>query len=54
MDGTGEEVLASSWLNDHNARACTKICNHLRTLTKNSIVMVTRFTVQKLQIKNYI
>jgi len=38
MDGTEEEVLASSWLNDHEARACTRICNHLRTLTKKSML----------------
>jgi superfamily I DNA and/or RNA helicase len=54
MDGTEEEVLAFSWLNDHEARACAKICNHLRTLTKKSIVMVTRFTGQKLQIRYYL
>jgi hypothetical protein len=55
MNGTEEEVLASSWLNDHEARACARICNHLRTLTtKKSIVMVTRFTGQKLQIRYYL
>jgi hypothetical protein len=54
MNGTEEEVLASSWLNDHEARACAKICNHLRTLTNKSIVVVTRFTGQKMQIRNYL
>ena len=49
-----EGVLASSWLNDHEARACTKICNHLRTLTNKSIVVITRFTGQKMQIRNYL
>jgi hypothetical protein len=47
MNGTEEEVLASSWLNDDEATACAKICNHLKSLTNKSIVVVTRFTGQK-------
>jgi superfamily I DNA and/or RNA helicase len=41
-------------MNDQEARACAKICNHLRTLTNKSIVVVTRFTGEKMQIRNYL
>jgi superfamily I DNA and/or RNA helicase len=53
IDGIEEEILASSWINDLEAKACAKVCNHLRSLTNKSIVVITRFTGQKMQIRNY-
>lgn len=54
INGT-EEILASSWANDIEAKACAKICDHLTHLVHNkSIVVVTRYQGQRVYIKNYL
>jgi hypothetical protein len=55
INGTEEEILATSWANDLEARACAKICSHLTHVASNkSIVIVTRFTGQQIYILNYL
>jgi superfamily I DNA and/or RNA helicase len=45
----------SSWANEIEAKACTKLCRHLDIVTRNkSIVVVTRYTGQKTLIANYL
>jgi superfamily I DNA and/or RNA helicase len=47
MNGNEQPMGPTSWANVLEAKACAKICNHLTSLTKKSIVVVTRFTAQK-------
>jgi energy-coupling factor transporter ATP-binding protein EcfA2 len=55
INGEEEEILASSWMNNTEAKACARICNHLLRITRNkSIVVVTRYQGQRIQIKNYL
>ena len=45
----------SSWSNEIEAKACVKLCKHIDTITKNkSIVVVTRYTGQKITIASYL
>ena len=54
IDGKEEAAGPTSWANDMEAKACAKICNHLTSLTRKSIVVITRFTAQKQLIRNYL
>ena len=55
ISGVEEEVLATSWGNDLEAKACVRICEHLTRITRNkTIVIVTRFTGQQILIQNYL
>jgi superfamily I DNA and/or RNA helicase len=51
-----ENILGfSSWTNDTEAKACAKLCQQLAYATRNrSIVVVTRYTGQRLLISNYL
>jgi superfamily I DNA and/or RNA helicase len=56
VDINGEERQSgpSSWANDLEAKACTKICKELRSVTRKSIAIVTRFSEQRRIIARYI
>jgi superfamily I DNA and/or RNA helicase len=55
INGIEEEVLATSWGNDLEAKAWVRICEHLTQVTRNkTIVIVTRFTGQQIFIQNYL
>jgi energy-coupling factor transporter ATP-binding protein EcfA2 len=45
-NGNEEAIGPTSWANEVEARACAKICYHLRRVTRKSIVIITRFTAQ--------
>jgi hypothetical protein len=49
VDINGEERQSgpSSWANDMEAKACAKICKELRSVTRKSIAIVTRFSEQR-------
>jgi energy-coupling factor transporter ATP-binding protein EcfA2 len=57
VDISGQENTMgfSSWANDIEAKACAKLCRHLSIVTRNkSIVVVTRYTGQRILITNYL
>jgi energy-coupling factor transporter ATP-binding protein EcfA2 len=54
INGVEQPKGPTSWVNDSEAKACAKICNHLVHLTRKSIVVVTRFTAQKQIIRYYL
>jgi AAA domain len=56
VDINGEERQSgpSSWANDLEAKACAKICKELRSVTRKSIGIVTRFSEQRRIIARYI
>ena len=55
MDGTEQPIGPSSWANETEARACTKICGHLVHIAPGkSIVVVSRFRDQKQIIRGYL
>ena len=55
VNGAEEEVLASSWGNDLEARACVRTCKQLTDVTRNkTMVVVTRYTGQQIFIQNYL
>lgn len=56
VDTNGEERQSgpSSWANDLEAKACTKICKELKSVTRKSIAIVTRFSEQRRIIARYI
>jgi 8-oxo-dGTP pyrophosphatase MutT (NUDIX family) len=40
INGAEEEILATSWANDLEARACAKICNHLTHVASNKSIVI--------------
>jgi energy-coupling factor transporter ATP-binding protein EcfA2 len=52
--GNEEAIGPTSWANETEARACAKICYHLRRVTRKSIVIITRFTAQRMYIRDYL
>ena len=55
IHGQENMIGFSSWSNEIEAKACVKLCKHIDTITKNkSIVVVTRYTGQKITIANYL
>jgi hypothetical protein len=57
VDINGQESTMgfSSWSNETEAKACAKLCHHLNLVTRNkSIVVVTRYTGQRILITNYL
>jgi AAA domain len=56
VDINGEERQSgpSSWANDMEAKACAKICKELRSVTRKSIAIVTRFSEQRRIISRHI
>jgi energy-coupling factor transporter ATP-binding protein EcfA2 len=54
-NGREEAIGPTSWANETEARACAKICYHLRRITRRkSIVIITRFTAQRMYISDYL
>lgn len=54
-NGREEAIGPTSWANETEARACAKICYHLRRITRRkSIVIITRFTAQRMYILDYL
>jgi hypothetical protein len=55
INGSEQPIGPSSWANDMEAKACTKICHHLtRIAPRKSIVVVSRFKGQKQFIRSYL
>jgi len=54
IDGQERQAGPSSWANDMEAKACAKICKELRSVTKKSIAVVTRFSEQRRVISRHI
>ena len=55
INGAENTLGFSSWTNDTEAKACAKLCQQLAYATRNrSIVVVTRYTSQRVLISNYL
>jgi superfamily I DNA and/or RNA helicase len=55
VNGNERPMGPTSWANELEAKACTKISNHLsKIVSKKTKVIVTRFTAQKHIIRNYL
>jgi hypothetical protein len=54
IDGYEKDLGPTSWGNDTEARACAKICRELKTVTKKSIAVISRFKEQTRIIRKYL
>ena len=54
INGQERQSGPSSWANDMEAKACAKICKELRSVTRKSIAIVTRFSEQRRIISRHI
>jgi energy-coupling factor transporter ATP-binding protein EcfA2 len=55
INGQENTMGFSSWSNETEAKACARLCQHLSLVTRNkSIVVVTRYTGQRILITNYL
>jgi len=55
VNGSERPMGPTSWANELEAKACTRISSHLSFIApKKTIVIVTRFTAQKHIIRNYL
>ena len=55
VNGNERPMGPTSWTNESEAKACTKISNHLPKIApKKTKVIVTRFTAHKHIIRNYL
>jgi superfamily I DNA and/or RNA helicase len=54
VNGNEEPIGPTSWANDIEAKACAKICFHLTRVTRKSIIVITRFTAQRMFIRDYL
>jgi AAA domain len=54
INGNERPFGPTSWMNNLEAKASAKVCNHLASITKKSILVITRFTAQKQIIRHYL